>query len=302
MLLMLAALVLAQPLADEPGSIEFLEATDWLMVREQARADSPRRGRIAPGYAVAVVGRAVGPGCEDDWLELVGEGFACSTWLTPTEIPPEQVPRLVAFDHPEPDEYEAYRDGDGYDRTPLADAEALVPFIYGKRWRSWHGRVWASAEHYGHGDDPIGMLPRGSKHAFVAAVDTARGQVLLQEDGTVVPADEVFLYPIDRFAGRRLSEDPVPEGRNAAWAHRYAGARVRAEPRTSADVALILDYHAQLEVDVVPASEDGHWWRIPDALGDGVDGFADDRTDIRHWVPSAPVEGLAADAVWLDID
>ncbi|MCO4746551.1 MAG: L,D-transpeptidase, partial [Proteobacteria bacterium] len=37
-------------------------------------------------------------------------------------------------------------------------------------------------------------------------------------------------------------------------------------------------------------------------LGDGVDGFADDRTDIRHWVPSAPVEGLAADAVWLDID
>lgn len=297
-LLPLVGLARAQP-APTP---ELLAATVLLNVREQPSGLSRLRGRLAPGYAVVAVGRVEGPGCEEGWAVLAGDGYACSRWLVPTQDAPVPVPRLVPFDHPEPDEYAAYRETGTYDRAPVAEAEPLLPFIYAKRWRSWRGEVYASVEHYAHGDPPTDQLDRGSKHAFLAAVDTPRGQVLVQEDGTVVPADDVFLYPVDRFQGRDLVLDPVPMGTLPAWAVRYDGARVHTAPDSKALVGRVLPYHQPLVVEATPASEDGHWWRVPEGLGPGVDGYVDDRTDVRRWVPSPAPPGLSAEEVWLDVD
>lgn len=296
-----ALLLLLATLIPPALAAEHLEPTVTLNVRAEPSGLSKLIGRLAPGWPVAGLERVEGPGCDAPWVRVEGGGFACGRYLEPTAEVPRDLPVLVPFDHPEPQEYESYRDSGSYDRARVDQAEPLLPFIYGKRWRRWRGQVWYSAEHYAHGDAPSGQLDRNSKHAFVAAVDTPRGQVLVQEDGSVVPADEVFLYPVDRFAGRDLRVDPVPQGTLPAWAFRYEGARVRVSPDPKAEVGAVLPYHQALVVDAQPASEDGRWWRVPDGLGQGVDGYVDDQQDVRHWVPSAAPAGVEEQA-WLDVD
>lgn len=284
--------------ASSEATVAAYEATEVVWVRAKPEATSARRGRLVPGYAVTVGEFVDGPGCEDAWAQLDG-GFACSTWLVPSELPVEGVPRLIAFDPPTPDEYATYLTDKTWDMAPLDEAPALLPFVYGKRWRSWQGHVWAGPEHYAHGDDPVGRLSRSSKHAFVDAVDTERGVVLVDDDGRAVPVDEVFVYPVDRFAGRDLGEQPVPEGRVAGWVHGYDGATLYDAPGGEARGTLA--YHQSIDLDAVPASNDGRWWRLPDALGAGEDGYVDGSREVRRWVPMAPPSGVE-DALWLDID
>jgi lipoprotein-anchoring transpeptidase ErfK/SrfK len=56
-------------------------------------------------------------------------------------------------------------------------------------------------------------------------------------------------------------------------------------------------------VETSPASADGHWWRIPDAGGPGVPGYAEDLETLRHptEAPSLP-DGVGADERWVDVD
>ena len=50
------------------------------------------------------------------------------------------------------------------------------------------------------------------------------------------------------------------------------------------------------------ASEDGHWWEIPDALGPGIPGYANDQVAIRHWVPRTTPEESSGRQLWIDVD
>ena len=283
-------------------AVSRVTSTVLLNVRSEPSGLSPLRGRLVPGAAVEVIDTVQGPGCEEGWARLAGEGYACHRWLVPTEATPRPLPVLVAFDPPEPAEYATYRDTGRYDRAPAARSQALLPFVYGKRWRGWQGYVYASAEHFDHGDAPIEQLDRGSKHAFLGAVDTSRGQVLVQEDGSVVPADDVFLYPVDRLQGWDLVQAPVLAGYLPAFAFRYEGARLRTEPSSKAAVGGVVEYHARLVLDATPASPDGRWWRVPDGLGPGVHGFVEEGVDVRRWEGAPAPAEVGAEQVWLDID
>ncbi len=295
----------AQPALAEasPRPAELRAATVVLNVRAEASHKSSRIGRLEPGYPLWVDPQPrEGPGCDAGWIALEAGGFVCASYLEPGEGDPVVLPVLVPFDPPEPDEYQRYRDEGSYDVAPVDVAPRLLPFIYGKRWRNWKGEVYGSAEHYAHGDLPSDQLDRSSKHAFLEAVDTPRGQVLVQDDGSVVPVDQVFLYPVDRFAGRDLVADPVPHGQLPSWVFGYDGAQVRTEPSPKAEVGLQLPFHAALAVDATPASEDGRWWRVPDALGEGVDGYVDRKTQVRVWTPAPAPQAVAVDELWLDVD
>jgi lipoprotein-anchoring transpeptidase ErfK/SrfK len=142
----------------------------------------------------------------------------------------------------------------------------------------------------------------GKKFRFEDSVETDRGVVLQRDNGTVIPAEEIFLYPISYFHGRDMVGDPVPEGTLAAWVFGYEGANVRPAPSMDAEVAKVLPYHEPLWVQDEPADERGDWWEIPDALGPGVSGYVHDQVDIRHWVPRERPAEVGPDEVWVDVD
>ena len=83
-------------------------------------------------------------------------------------------------------------------------------FIYAKRWKGWKGTNYASAASYAAGDPSVGSA-RAVFH-FVDAERTTRGTVLVRENGAVVLADDVHVYPLSKFEGWNLNEAPIPEG------------------------------------------------------------------------------------------
>ncbi len=290
--------------ADPTATLEVRRATQDLRV-VRSPEDATLRGRISEGADFYVI-RRLGPvaqpgGCEEGWAELELGAFACLDGSEPSARAPELLPRLVAYDAPLPSEYETYRDQGTYERTPTAELSpdlALVPFIYGKRWRSWRGPVYASPEAFAAGEPPVRRLGGVRKFGFVGAQDTARGEVLLRDDGTAVPSDQVFLYPISRHAGVDLWSSPAPEpGLLPAWAVGYQGSAVYSEP--GGEALRSLDYHESLWVEPEPVDDAGRWWRIPESLGGGV---VEDRNGVRHWVPSPRPEGVSEQQLWLDVD
>jgi L,D-transpeptidase catalytic domain len=289
--------------ASPPDGAVVRAATTPLNVRAAPNNLSDRIGVLAEGAAVLTAPEPLeGPGCADGWVALVDGGFACGEFLAPSTGTPQAIPELVAFDPPTPDEYASYRDDGSYDAEPVASAPRLLPFIYGKQWRGWKGAVYASAAHYEHGDSAMSALERGSKHAFIDAVDTSRGQVLVQDDGSVVPLDQVFLFPVSRFAGRDLVADPAPRGTRPAWVYGYDGASVREAPTPKAAVGATLAFQQAIVVQNEPATPDGRWWRVPGGLGGGEDGYVDAKSEVRVWQPAPPPADLPAGLLWLDVD
>jgi lipoprotein-anchoring transpeptidase ErfK/SrfK len=208
----------------------------------------------------------------------------------------------VTFDHPEPEEYLDYVETGDYPRESLAEADALVPFVYAKRWRGWTGSTWPSLSAWNSGDRFSNELSAERKYHFVSAIETTRGTVLERSNGEVVPADKIFIYPVSRFHGRDLEEDPLEEGLLSAWVFGYEGGPVYASPEEAEEPVLILDYHRPLAVKAEAADATGHWWEIPDALGEGVPGFAHDEVAIRHWVPRPAPEQVEEGELWIDVD
>ncbi len=292
MLLALALAVLASPPDERRVS------PHTLLVRRAPDRASAVRGRIAPGAPFRVLARADGVGCEPEGWGLVDGGFACLAGTTPTEAPLASFPPLARFDPPTPEEYGDYVATGAWERDPTTE-EALLPFVYGKRWRRWKGANYASLAAWERGDPPIDSLADDTKYHFVGVVESARGPVLLREDGRVVPLEDAFLYPVSRFAGVDLAAQPLPEGLAQAWVHRYDGAVVRvAADRKAAELAK-LPHHAALRVRATPATEDGRWYAVPGA--DGRDGFVS-AADIRRVRPLPPPPGIADDEPWIDVD
>ncbi len=296
--------------ADDPApaapSEERREVRGWSPVYRSPRARGPYRGLLAHREAVAIVER--GPTARDcpreGWGRLADGGWVCLDRTRPTTAEPVALPRLVPFDHPEPDEYLSYRETGSYPREPGDQVEPVVPFVYGKRWRRWRAPAWSSLRAFQRGTAPDGALEGVTKYHFVRVHETSRGTALETADGQIVPADEVYLYPVDRFQGRELAVDPVPPGRRPAWVVAYAGATVRSDPRADAPAILTMPYHQALAVDPTPVVVGAApWWRLPDALGPGIDGWiADGAHGLRVWRPLPPPREVAGDALWIDVD
>jgi len=283
--------------------MEKRSASRRLTVYRSPTTASKVRAIINKDATFAVVELVEGPSCSGGWAKIPGDGFVCLTHTEASDEPLYLLPELVEFAHPSPNDWESYSAGEGYD-ADLASrpVRGLVPFVYAKVWRTWRGPVYADADAYAQGDRYIKKMSWGKKFRFTEVIETEKGTVLARPDGSVVPADEVFLYPISYFHGRELDSDPIPDGMLPAWVFGYEGANVRAEPSMSAEVSTVLPYHEPLWVKDEPVDDGGHWWVIPDALGPGVDGYVNDRVDIRHWVPrEAPAE-IAPGELWVDVD
>ncbi len=287
-----------------PGVLEYRKAGGWQPIYRAPDGRRPLRGRLASGESFAIVARVPGRNCKGGlWGELEAGGYTCLGTTSETHDAPVFQPRLAAFDQPRPEEYFSYLETGTYERDAVADAELLVPFIYGKKWRKWRAPAWDSLRDWNRGLAPTHNLEGVPKYAFVEAIDTPRGQVLRRRDGVVVPADQVFIYPVDRFHGRDLEARPVASGRAAAWVVSYEGVKVRADPHADAPVMASLEYHQELTVDAVPVEAQGRWWRIPDAIVPGVDGWVPAGTEgIRVLQPLARPSEVGPDELWVDVD
>lgn len=285
---------------EPPETAELRTSPVQLTVYASASKAGRVRGTIEKNEPFRVLERTAGSGCAGEgWGKVEGGGFACLDRTAPTTDRPSSLPKLVAFDSPEPAEWADYVKTGVYERDTVVEDQAFTPAIYGKPWRHWKGAMYPSVDAFVAGKPPIGFLPRDRKYHFVKSQETEKGTVLFREDGKVSPADDVFLYPIQREGGRDLVKDPVPEGKTLAWVFDYDGGKVRKEPSARSEIGATLEYHAQLQVE---ATDDPHWWRLPDALGPGVPGYLDDRTEIRHLSTVPPITNVAPDELWLDAD
>jgi hypothetical protein len=284
----------------------YREVTGWSPVYRQPRAVGPHRGILAHGASVSVVERGgTRRDCpREGWGRLEDGGWICLDRTRPTAEAPVALPELVAFDHPEPDEYFAYRETGSYPREPGETVEPIVPFVYGKRWRQWRAPAWSSIAAYTKGRAPDGNLEGVTKYHFVDVHETPRGTLLETADGQVVPADQVYIYPVDRFQGRDLLADPVDAGQLPAWVVAYDGAAVRSDPRDSAPVMLTLPYHHSLEVDATPVQVGRQsWWRLPDALGPDLDGWiVAGGHGLRVWKGLPRPREVVGEELWIDVD
>ena len=89
------------------------------------------------------------------------------------------------------------------------------------------------------------------KYHFVDAERTARGTVLVRENGAVVPADDVHVYPLSKFEGWNLNEAPIPRAPSSVG-HRLRRDPVYASPSLNAPVGKRLDYHSTIIVEDEP--------------------------------------------------
>lgn len=283
-----------------PGHLELLR-NDW--VYPGPKRTRARRGRVTAHEVVVVHEEVVGHGCKAGWGLIEGGGYLCLDRTAPTAEAPTPLPRLVAFDAPEPDEFWDYVKTGTWDRAPDDEAQALVPWIYGKRWRRWQGVFHDSVrDHERYREASEDQLEGNRKYHFSRIEETSRGPVLVRRNGQVVPMDGIHLYPLPRFVGRDLVADPLPPGRIAGWVHGYEGSVMRATPDPEAEVAMELEYHQFLVLDAAPADEEGRWWRVPDGLGPGVDGFVSDEEGVRRWSTAPAPDQLHPDRLWVDVD
>ncbi|MES2643697.1 MAG: L,D-transpeptidase [Myxococcota bacterium] len=296
--LLLVSLARAAP--DDTVGTELRVSPTALNVRATPALDGELRGLIAKGEPFVVLGRAEGTGCGGDgWGRVLdstaGDGFACLERTSVTTESPAHLPWLVNFEAPVPADYPTYVKSGDY---PRAQRSPSIPYIYGKRWRRWHGQVWDNVDAWVRGLPSADQLDTGHSYSFVGVVDTPRGRAFVRPDGSVVPATEVFLFPVTGFQGRDLSASPPAKGTTPAWVVAYDGARIQAAAGGTDKQAPILPYHAELNV---PTEATGRWWEVADALGKGTPGYVA-ASSIRRWVGAPRPTEIADEENWIDVD
>ena len=316
--IVISAFLISEPTAPTSHAVVTLPAPPAVAAVPRVQrhiADTARPVRTEPSHDSAVIGyigvnepfdvfdSVPGAGCsEPGWFKTEGGGYVCSAGARPTQEHSLRLPRLVRFVHPDPSEWNQYLHTMRYDTNPSDKLDAMVPFIYAKRWKGWKGTNYASAASYAAGDPPLRRLGAGRKYHFVDAERTTRGTVLVRENGAVVPADDVHVYPLSKFEGWNLNEAPIPEGHLPAWAIDYDGTPVYASPSLNAPVGKRLDYHSTIIVEDEPVDAAGQWWMMPNGLGPGIPGFVNDQAGVRHWVPRPAVDGVRPGELWIDVD
>lgn len=276
-------------------SPETWSSQESLRIRRMPHKLALRRGLTVPGESFEVSWRISLRGCQrNGWGRVGPEAWVCLDEAVPSEQPAVTHPQLVAFDAPEPAEWETYVSTGTYDRAPSDEADALVPFIYGKRWRRWKAKLWSSEAALLGGWAPAKQLGRVAKYAFVKARETDLGTVLVRRDGSVALADDVHVYPITRFGGEELGEESRTIAERLGWAVSYSGTPLLAGPSWREAEVARLDYQVALTL----GDEQGGFVEV---LGPGPRGWAY-RQDIRRVDVQPRPADVSDTALWLDVD
>jgi len=291
-----------EPAPSAPDGVRWISA-QTVAVRTQPKPTATVRAWIGADEPFLVFNHVDGRGCPPPgWANAEGGGFVCLQGSHRTEEAPVRLPRLVRFVHPDPSEWEDYLRTMNFDHDPPNKLDAMVPFIYAKRWRNWKGFNYASVSAYTDGQRPLRRLGSDRKYHFVDAVSTEKGPVLVRQNGAAVPADQVHIYPLSKYHGWDLNKEPIPPGFLPAWAVDYEGAAVHTEPSHRSPVGARIPHHEPLMVEDEPVDKAGHWWMMPNGLGPGTPGYVNDQTGIRHWVPSSELSDVGPGELWLDVD
>jgi hypothetical protein len=257
------------------------------LVYAAPRYGSDMRGRIDPETAFAIYGLVEGTGCGSEGWALAGprpgDGYVCLKAATPTDAPPQALPVL-----PE---------------------GLVVPYIYAKPKQDRKGRLKAEVPRYRnkwgliYDKEPADWLVGNRNYAFVdLRTLPGHGKVLEDADEQVVPAQGMKLEQPSEFFGRVLAEQPVTEGRRAAWVVSREEGVLRAEPKMKAPAVGELAYHRAIEVlPEVRRGGGGRWLTIPDGLGPGADAFIE-ADKVRWWEPGPALADVGEDEVWVDVD
>ncbi len=268
-----------------PVPLEIQELPQDTWVHEAPDLESTRIGRVPGGSRVLVEEHLEGEGCED-WARIAPYGYACLDGGRPSELAPEPLPQVLRFDPPRPEEYGAYLEEGCWDRSEL---EELAPYIYGRRYRNWRAPIYESVAAFEAGEPPSDRLGSVRKFAFVDSLSSSEGEVLVREDGSVVPLEQVYVYPISRHEGRDLERHPLVEDYVAAWTLSYEGTALYDQPE--GERIDELPFHTPLEVRLL----DQGWAEV---MGEG---FVRQR-ELRIWVPAPAPSVVGEHELWVDID
>ncbi len=288
------------PAPPKEGVVSHWVARHPQHIRREADEDAAPRGLTASNMPFEVLGPAQGRHCgAPGWAKTRGNGFVCLENSVPTDKAPQMLPVFMNFPHPDSKDNKSYIETGEYNLKPDKPFPNS-PFIYARRYKEKKGRAYKSVEAYERGDSSIYRI--GGTKSFVGIQDTSKGKVLVRRSGNVVPLNDVRVVPLSRLQSRNLRTHPIPEGMLAAWTIRGKGTKVHAKPHEDSKVIQTLDYHTPILVRDQPMGEGKRWWEIPDAGGEGIPGYAQDRSGIRHWVPAPPPKDIGPDQFWIDVD
>ncbi|HNH49580.1 MAG TPA: L,D-transpeptidase, partial [Myxococcota bacterium] len=276
-----------------PPAPELRRTLSALNVRRTPDVKAALRGQILSGALVRVWEQVEGPGCSAGWGKIDEDAYVCLSATEVRGLPSAELP--VAPPVPASEE--------ALPVAPLVvpDENAVLPYLYGRPGRRGPAPLYASAEAWAAGAEKVGELEADRAMLFVGTQATSKGDVLVRRDGTVVPAAEVVLYPIDRFQGRDFTREALPEDRLPAWATASRGTPVYSAPSTEAEVGATLPARTPLLLAGSPVDADGRWWSVPDGLGPGRPGYVEDSGGLRHATRLAPPAEVSS-ALWVDVD
>jgi hypothetical protein len=259
------------------------------IVYAATRYGSEMRGRIDPNTPFAIYGLVQGTGCSGEgWARAGhrdGDGFVCLKAASPLEAPPSAAPVM-----------------------PPVPEGLVVPYLYAKPRADRKGALLAEVPRYKSvaallgGREPVDYLEPNRQYAFVELKTVpGHGKVYIDVDGQAVPAQDMKAEQPSEFAGRNLAEQPVGEGRRAAWAISRE-AVLRGEPKLAAPVLGQLTWHQSIEVlPEVTQGRGGRWLTIPDGLGAGVPAYVE-ASKVRWFEPGPALAGVAEGETWIDVD
>jgi hypothetical protein len=272
--------------ADEPAPIGVRVSTRTTLVYAAPRAGSDYRGRIDADTSLAIYGMVEGTGCAGEGWALAGpraeDGYVCLKAASASD----GVPAIL----------------------PVIPEGLNVPYIYAMPKQTRKGVLLAEVPRYRnkyglmYDKEPVDWLQPHRNYAFVDLRKMqGHGKVLEDLDEQIVPAKDMKLEAPSEFAGRVLADNPVTEGRRAAW---VVGREtpMRAQPKMKVEPTGQLEYHQVIEVlPEIKRGGGGAWVTIPDGLGPGVDAYVE-TMKVRYWDPGPPLAGVADDELWLDVD
>ncbi len=256
------------------------------IVYAAARYGSEMRGRIDPNTPFAIYDLVKGAGCSGEgWARAGhrdGDGFVCLKAANPTEAAPPVQP-------------------------PVPEG-LVVPYLYAKPRADRKGKLLAEVPRYKNmaallgGREPVDFLEPNRQYAFVELkTQPGHGKVYIDADEMVVPAQDMKPEQPSEFSGRVFAEQPVTEGRRAAWCISRE-ADLRGEPKSKAPVLGRLEWHQPIEVlPEVLTGRGGRWLTIPDGLGAGVPAYIE-AGKVRWYEPGPALAGVAEGETWIDVD
>jgi hypothetical protein len=225
------------------------------------------------GRTFAVYGYVEGKGCQEKWADVGNGGYMC---LEKTR--PAGKSRPTA-------------------EPPMRGHDGLTPYYYAQRQKGVEAPRYRSVKALRRGDKPVDYLAKGTDYAFVNRRYVKGEIVLVDNKGRAVREKDVKRFRPSRFEGRKLSENPLPEGKTMAWVVSWPHGEAFGQPDRESDALPNLDYHTELLVDAKPfENESGTWYH-------NSEGAWIPAKDLRVFtVPADRPDGVGDGELWIDVD